>query len=135
MNVIKKPSPSRKAAMALRLTGTELLCVTSMEKMKKVWTSSLRSSCLSISRVSIFRIPLICKIEIPTSSRTLTHPTLLIASTGYIISVTINYPEQMKPFAPDLRVENVDGGHWLQLEKAKEVNTILEKFVEDQSKE
>ncbi|KAK9426957.1 Alpha/Beta hydrolase protein [Lipomyces doorenjongii] len=69
--------------------------------------------------------------KIPTSARTLTHPTLLIASTGYFITVTINYPEQMRPLVPDLRVENVDGGHWLQLEKADEVNRILEEFMEE----
>jgi soluble epoxide hydrolase/lipid-phosphate phosphatase len=61
----------------------------------------------------------------------LTHPTLLIASTGYIITVTINYPAQMRPLVPDFKVENVDGGHWLQLEKADEVNKILEKFLEE----
>jgi hypothetical protein len=56
---------------------------------------------------------------------------LLIASTGYIISVTINYPEQMRPLVLDLKVENVSGGHWLQLEKADEVNKILEEFMEE----
>ncbi|MCJ1291122.1 hypothetical protein MMC34_002665 [Xylographa carneopallida] len=69
--------------------------------------------------------------KIPTSSHILTPPTLLIASTGYIITVTINFPEQMRPLVPDLRVEHLDGGHWLQLEKADEVNEILEEFMEE----
>ena len=78
-----------------------------------------------------FRILLITNTEIPTPARTLTHPTLLIASTGYVMTVTINYLEQMRPLAPDLKVEHVDGGHWLQLEKADEVNKILGEFMED----
>ncbi|OKL62631.1 hypothetical protein UA08_01902 [Talaromyces atroroseus] len=69
--------------------------------------------------------------NIPTSAHILTHPTLLIASTGYIITVTANFPEQMRPLVPDLKVEKVNGGHWLQLEKADEVNKIMEKFMEE----
>jgi soluble epoxide hydrolase/lipid-phosphate phosphatase len=78
-----------------------------------------------------FRIPLIYNTEIPTPAHTLTHPTLLIASTGYIITVTINFAEQMRQLVPDLKVENVIAGHWLQLEKADEVNKILEEFIEE----
>jgi soluble epoxide hydrolase / lipid-phosphate phosphatase len=78
-----------------------------------------------------FRILLICNTEIPTPAHTLTHPTLLISSTGYFITVTINFPEQMRPLVPHLKVENVNGGHWLQLEKADEVNKILEEFMEE----
>ena len=78
-----------------------------------------------------FRILLICNTEIPTFAHTLTHPTLLIASTGYFITVTVNFPEQMRPLVPDLKVEHVNGGHWLQLEKADEVNKILEEFMEE----
>jgi soluble epoxide hydrolase / lipid-phosphate phosphatase len=69
--------------------------------------------------------------EIPTHAHTLTHPTLLLASTGYVMTVAVNYPEQMRPLVPDLRVERVTGGHWLQLERADEVNRILEGFVEE----
>lgn len=64
-------------------------------------------------------------------AHTLSHPTLLIASTGYFITVTVNFAEQMQPLVPDLKVESVDGGHWLQLEKADEVNKILEEFMEE----
>ncbi|OAA63647.1 Epoxide hydrolase-like protein [Niveomyces insectorum RCEF 264] len=67
--------------------------------------------------------------KITTPAHTLTHPTLLIASTKYAITVAINYPEQMRPLVSDLRVENVTGGHWLQLEQADEVNKILEEFI------
>ena len=35
----------------------------------------------------------------------------------------------MRPLVPDLKVENVNGGHWLQLEKPDEVNKILEEFM------
>ncbi len=37
----------------------------------------------------------------------------------------------MRPLVLDLKVENVSGGHWLQLEKADEVNKILEEFMEE----
>lgn len=66
--------------------------------------------------------------EIPTAAHVLTHPTLLIASTN-VITATMKIPEQMLPFAPGLRVEQVAGGHWLQLEKPDEVNEILDSFV------
>jgi len=78
-----------------------------------------------------FRILLRCNTEIPTTAHTLTHPTLLIASTGYFITVTVNFPKLMRPLVPDLKVENVNGGHWLQLEKADEVNKTLEEFIEE----
>ena len=86
---------------------------------------------LVLYHLTISRILLICNAEIPTPAHTLTHPTLLIASTGYFITVTINFAEQMRPLVPNLKVENVDGGHWLQLEKADEVNKILEEFMEE----
>lgn len=82
------------------------------------------------STTESLRILLTRNAEIPTSAHTLTHPTLLIASTSYIITVTVNFAEQMRPFVPDLKVENVNGGHWLQLEKPDEVNKIMEEFVE-----
>ncbi|KAH7219833.1 Alpha/Beta hydrolase protein [Fusarium oxysporum] len=66
--------------------------------------------------------------KITTAAHVLTHPTLLIASTN-VITATMNIPEQMLPFVPDLIVEQVAGGHWLQLEKPDEVNKILDKFV------
>ena len=78
-----------------------------------------------------FRILLTYNTEIPTPAHTLTHPTLLIASTGYFITVAIDFPGRMRPLVPDFKVENVNGGHWLQLEKADEVNRILEEFMEE----
>ncbi|KAF5602508.1 epoxide hydrolase [Fusarium pseudocircinatum] len=66
--------------------------------------------------------------NITTAVHALTHPTLLIASTN-VITAAMNIPEQMRPFVPDLTVEQVSGGHWLQLEKPDEVNDILDKFV------
>ncbi|EWY83277.1 hypothetical protein FOYG_13115 [Fusarium oxysporum NRRL 32931] len=66
--------------------------------------------------------------KITTAAHVLTHPTLLIASTN-VITATMNIPEQMLPFVPDLIVEQVAGGHWLQLEKPDEVNEILDKVV------
>jgi soluble epoxide hydrolase/lipid-phosphate phosphatase len=37
----------------------------------------------------------------------------------------------MRPLVPDLKVENVNGGHWLHLEKADEANKILGQFIEE----
>jgi soluble epoxide hydrolase/lipid-phosphate phosphatase len=36
----------------------------------------------------------------------------------------------MRPLVQDLRVERVDGGHWIQMERKEEVNGILEGFIE-----
>jgi soluble epoxide hydrolase/lipid-phosphate phosphatase len=66
--------------------------------------------------------------EITTPANTLTYPTLLITSSNFI-TAAMNFPEQMRPLVHDLRVENVTGGHWLQLEKPDEVNKILEEFM------
>lgn len=68
------------------------------------------------------------KLEITTAAHILTHPTLLIASTN-VITAAMSIPQQMHPFVPDLTVEQLTGGHWLQLEKPDEVNEILDKFV------
>lgn len=120
--------------MALGSIGIGLVCVKSMMKMKKVHTVSLsfpfNPSARNLSSIPYnFRNLLILNTEISTAAHTLTHPTLLIASTGYIVTVTTNFPEQMRPLVPDLKVESVNGGHWLQLEKADEVNKILEGFM------
>ncbi|KAH8896332.1 alpha/beta-hydrolase [Thozetella sp. PMI_491] len=69
--------------------------------------------------------------EIPASTHTLTHPTLLVASTDYFITVTINFAEQMRPLVPDLKVENVSGGHWLQLENPNAVNKVMGEFMKE----
>lgn len=37
----------------------------------------------------------------------------------------------MRPLASELKIEKVEGGHWLQLEKVNEVNAILETFIEE----
>jgi len=35
----------------------------------------------------------------------------------------------MKPVVPDLKVEAVDAGHWIQIEKPEVVNEIIDKFL------
>jgi len=67
--------------------------------------------------------------EIPQENIALKQPTLLISSTSFI-TVSGDFASQMKPNVPDLTVESLDCGHWIQLEKADEVNGILEKFFE-----
>ena len=68
----------------------------------------------------------------PTSAIHLSHPTLLIVSSNFI-TTTMNFPEQMRPVVADLTVEKVNGGHWLHLERADEVNTMLANFVDGKS--
>ena len=92
---------------------------------------SLAVKRLCLDRVLHLSYPTNYNSEIPTDARTLTHPAMLIASTNYFITVTINFPELMRPQVPDLKVENVNGGHWLQLERADEVNRILEEFMKE----
>jgi soluble epoxide hydrolase/lipid-phosphate phosphatase len=36
----------------------------------------------------------------------------------------------MQAMIPDLTVKKIPSGHWVQLEKADEVNTILEEFIQ-----
>jgi len=35
----------------------------------------------------------------------------------------------MRPVVPNLTVENVDSGHWIQIEKPDVVNDILDRFL------
>jgi len=34
----------------------------------------------------------------------------------------------MKPLVPNLKLENMDCGHWMQIEHPDEVNRMLEEF-------
>jgi pimeloyl-ACP methyl ester carboxylesterase len=36
----------------------------------------------------------------------------------------------MQPFIPNLKVKKLPTGHWPQLEKADELNAILEEFIQ-----
>ena len=59
------------------------------------------------------------------------QPTLLISAEKDLIAITAMQEQGMRPFVKDLRVETVDCGHWLQLEKPNEINRLLGKFFEE----
>jgi soluble epoxide hydrolase/lipid-phosphate phosphatase len=56
-------------------------------------------------------------------------PVLYVESSQDPISGGERAIQGMQALIPDLTVKKVASGHWVQLEKADEVNTILEDFV------
>ncbi|KAJ8061428.1 hypothetical protein OCU04_009249 [Sclerotinia nivalis] len=66
---------------------------------------------------------------IPKEKAILHQPTLLITSTNYA-SLSANFASQMKPYVSNLRVENWEAGHWIQLQKSEETNALLGEFFE-----
>lgn len=59
------------------------------------------------------------------------QPTLLITGSRDKIAVAALQERQMKPLVKDLRVENLDAGHWIMQEKPEEVNHLLDKFFHE----
>ena len=58
------------------------------------------------------------------------QPTLLLTCSRDPIGVPAIQEMTMKPFVENLTVESLDSGHFVQKEKADEVNKILEAFIE-----
>ncbi len=56
------------------------------------------------------------------------QPTLLITAANDYIAIPSMQEQGMRPYVKNLKVESVDTGHWLQLEKPDEVNQTLERF-------
>lgn len=56
---------------------------------------------------------------------------LLITCSKDYIAVPAMQEEVMRPYVKNLKVETVETGHWLQLEKPGEVNAILQSFFEE----
>jgi hypothetical protein len=54
----------------------------------------------------------------------LTQPVLLLNGRNFITG-TAGFPNQKEAFAPGLHVKNMDGGHWITLERAQETNPAL----------
>ncbi|KAL8775236.1 MAG: hypothetical protein Q9209_000242 [Squamulea sp. 1 TL-2023] len=57
-------------------------------------------------------------------------PTLLITCTRDYVAIPSIMENDTRAFAKDLVVESLDCGHWVQLQKAKEVNESLKRFIE-----
>jgi len=59
------------------------------------------------------------------------QPVLLMTATQDRICIASIQEALTKPHAEDLRIESVDAGHWVQLEKPEETNSLLESFFEE----
>lgn len=66
----------------------------------------------------------------PPLEPTLHIPVLYVESSQDPISGGERAIQGMQALIPDLTVKKVASGHWVQLEKADEVNIILEEFVQ-----
>ena len=67
---------------------------------------------------------------IPASATNLTKPVLLLTASQDPVGTPARAEAGTRPYAPDLRVREVDSGHFLMVERAEEVNEALRGFVE-----
>ncbi|KAL8750491.1 MAG: hypothetical protein Q9199_007035 [Rusavskia elegans] len=67
---------------------------------------------------------------VPSDRRQTDKPALLVACTKDYVGIPSMQEESTRMFANDLAVESLDCGHWVQLEKANEVNEVLKSFIE-----
>jgi soluble epoxide hydrolase / lipid-phosphate phosphatase len=58
-------------------------------------------------------------------------PVLLITANRDIVATAAVMEKGMRTFAEDVRVKELNTGHWLQLEAREEVNKILEGFFSE----
>ncbi|KAL8729290.1 MAG: hypothetical protein Q9181_005051 [Wetmoreana brouardii] len=68
--------------------------------------------------------------NLPPERNQIPSPALLVTCAKDYVAVAAMQEEWTRPFARDLEVESLDCGHWVQLEKAREVNEILKKFFD-----
>lgn len=59
------------------------------------------------------------------------QPTLLITCNLDPVAVGAMQEQGMRPFVQNLKVEKLEAGHWLQLEKREDVNKTLKAFFEE----
>ncbi|KAL8927452.1 MAG: hypothetical protein Q9208_002257 [Pyrenodesmia sp. 3 TL-2023] len=62
--------------------------------------------------------------------RRIEKPTLLVTCTDDCVAVPAMQEGQMREFVLGMEVRTVKAGHWVQLEKAEEVNAILKDFLD-----
>ncbi|KAL8906814.1 MAG: hypothetical protein Q9207_001802 [Kuettlingeria erythrocarpa] len=67
---------------------------------------------------------------VPAGRRRIAKPALLVTCTDDYVAVPAMQEGQMREFADRMEVREVQAGHWVQLEKAEEVNGILKGFLE-----
>ena len=69
-------------------------------------------------------------LAIPLSAVNLTKPVLLLTASQDPIGAPQTAEGSTLPFASDIRVQAIDSGHFLMLEKADEVNEAIRIFLE-----
>ena len=68
---------------------------------------------------------------IPKSAQNLTKPVLLLTAAQDLIGTPSRAEGSTSPFVCSFKVQEIDSGHFLMLEKADEVNKALSDFFED----
>ena len=69
--------------------------------------------------------------DISKSAANLSKPVLLLTAGKDPIGTPARAEGSTRPYAPDLRVQEIDSGHFMMLEKADEVNKAMSDFFED----
>ena len=67
---------------------------------------------------------------IPQSAANLTKPVLLLTAANDPIGTPALVEALTRPYAPDLKVQQIASGHFMMLEKADEVNKAMSDFLE-----
>ncbi|KAF5964358.1 epoxide hydrolase [Fusarium bulbicola] len=67
--------------------------------------------------------------DIAEENKYLYHPTLYLTSAKDYIAVPRSMLPRMKPWVPDLEVQEIDSGHWAFLHYPEVVNKALESFI------
>lgn len=68
---------------------------------------------------------------IPPPASNLIRPVLLITASNDPVGTPGLAEGSTRPYAPDLRVHQIESGHFLMLEKAEEVNEAMRVFFEE----
>ena len=69
--------------------------------------------------------------SIPALNHHITKPALFVACAKDYVAVPRLQEEGMRPWVENLRVEELDSAHFVQLQKSKEVNHTLQKFFDE----
>jgi soluble epoxide hydrolase/lipid-phosphate phosphatase len=62
---------------------------------------------------------------------TLEHPVLMIKASRDIVATAAMMERGIRQFANDVRLKELDTGHWVQLEAREEINKHLEEFFSE----
>ena len=68
---------------------------------------------------------------IPRENYHIKKPALFIACKKDYVAVPALQDENIRPWAKDLRVKELESAHWVQLQKRDEVNACLQDFFDE----